>query len=446
MSIYTDLFDLEAQAVRVRKPWVAVVALVWLALFASGCSLRPLLGNVSVEPATISPNADGVDDATNIQYRLGRSADVSIYFENEQGKRYYFRQDQLRSPGKYDVAWGGVINQPEIVDNGYGPQQVRGQVLPDGVYQWTVEATDKRGNIDTTSGTILLEDGDTVLPELQNFTVVPQVFRPNQDGLRDDWVSISYYLPKDVDQAQVYLIDPDEPNVKYPIAERERVIKPGETGYHEYRYEGGVDLGAEPPPNGDYTVVGEARDLAGNNVVVTSTLTIEDGGKPRADILQGEIDWLGEVNRVVSVPISGTLCFTATIQNEGTVSIRTAGPWPGTTYRFSENNNTLALKENDPSYRQQAGVFRFGVNYDTTGIDFPFRWAIGRKEDLERRLIDGQEQWYLLPGKRGLTSGCIELDQVPPTGTNFWWGGLIHEFVDVPNNYVDRISVSVGTP
>ncbi len=428
----------------VQPALLLVLALVLVV--GAGCSLRPLLYDVSVTPDAISPNADGVTDAANIRYRLGRSAEVSIYFEDEAGNRHYFRQDQLRSPGKYGVAWGGVINEPLIIDNGYGPQQVRGRVLPDGQYRWTVEAVDKQGNTAVESGTITLQDGDTLLPELRNFTVVPQQFRPNQDGLRDDWVSISYYLPKDVDTVQVYLVDPAEPTVKYPIAERERVIRPGQAGYHEYRYEGGVDQGAVPPPDGLYTIFGEARDLAGNHVVVSSTLTIEDGGKPRADILQGEIDWAGEVNRVVSVPLGGTLCFTATIQNEGAVSIRTAGPWPGTTYKFTENNNTLALKENDPSFRQQAGVFRFGINYDTTGIDFPFRFAIGRPEDLERRIIDGQEQWYLLPGQRGLTYGCIEFDEAPPIGTNFWWGGLIHEFVDVPNNYVDRISVVVGEP
>lgn len=412
----------------------------------SGCSFRPLLTDVRVQPDVISPNADGDSDATNIDYQLGRTADVSIYFENEQGERFYFRDSQLRSPGEYGVAWGGGINEPLLVDDGFGPQQVMSRILPDGIYTWTVEATDQRGNVETQSGTITLQDGDTVLPEMQNFTVVPQEFRPNQDGLRDDWVSISYYLPKDVDNAQVYLVDPAEPNLKYPIAERERVIRPGELGFHEYRYEGGVDLGAEPPPDGTYIVYGDARDLAGNRVVVSSTLTIADGGKPRADILQGEIDWKDEANRVVSVPLGGTLCFTATIQNEGTVSIRTAGPWPGTTYKFTENNNTLALALDDPSFRQQAGVFRFGVNYDTTGIDFPFRWAIGRPEDLERRVIDGEEQWYLLPGQRSQVDGCIELDEQPPTGTNFWWGGLIHEFVDVPNNYVDRISVVVGAP
>ena len=136
-----------------------------------------------MEPAVISPNADGIDDATNIRYTLGRRAEVSIYFEDQQGNRHYFRRDQLRSPGKYGVAWGGVINEPEIIDSGHGPQQVLGRVLPDGDYPWTIEATDKRGQTDTQSGTITLVDGDTVLPELQNFTVVPQRFPPNQDGL-----------------------------------------------------------------------------------------------------------------------------------------------------------------------------------------------------------------------------------------------------------------------
>lgn len=430
---------------RLTKTAVAGLVLILVLVMSASCSLRPLLYDVSVEPDVISPNADGVTDATNIRYKLGRSANVSIYFEDQQGNRHYFRNDQLRSPGTYGVAWGGVINEPELVDNGYGPQQVLGRVLPDGVYRWNVEATDKNGNTTTESGTITLAGGDTALPELQNFTVVPQTFTPNQDSI-DDWVSISYYLPKDVEDVQVYLIDPAQPAFKYYVAERERVIRPGQKGHHEYRYEADVDQGAEAPPDGTYVVLGEARDLAGNHVVVSSTLTIEDGGKPRADILQSEIDWQGEVNRVVNVPLGSSLCFTATIQNEGTVSIRTAGPWPGTTYRFGENHNTLAETQDDSSFYQQAGVWRFGVNYDTTGYDFPFRWAIGRQEDLERRLIDGREQWYLLPGERALTYGCVEFDKPPPVGTNFWWGGLIHEFVGVPNNYVDRISVSVGTP
>ena len=95
---------------------------------------------------------------------------------------------------------------------------------------------------------------------------------------------------------------------------------------------------------------------------------------------------------------------------------------------------------------RKPGVWRFGINFDTTGVDFPYRWAVGRKEDLEMRLIDGKEQWYLMPGESGEVSGCIVIDEEPPTGTTFWWGGLIHQNVDVPSNNIDRITVQVGVP
>jgi hypothetical protein len=180
-------------------------------------------------------------------------------------------------------------------------------------------------------------------------------------------------------------------------------------------------------------------------VRVVEELTIQEGGKPRADVKQGEIDWEGEVNRVVSVPLGEQICFTAYVTNEGTVPIRTTGPWPGQEYLFTENYNTLAERGNE-SWYQQAGVWRFGINYDTTGVDFPFRWAVGRQEDLEMRLIDGEEQWYLMPGGTGEVSGCITMNEEPPVGTTFWHGGLIHEFVEIANNDIDRINVVVGVP
>jgi len=433
------------------------IGMIWLILILAGatlalggCALRPLLSDVKVAPDVISPNADGNDDVTHVFYRIGRSADVSIYFVDADGQRHYFRDARRRSPGKYDVYWGGVINDPQVRQVAGGPMLVESQVLPDGVYTWVIKAVDDEGQSQQVEGQITLVDADTSLPELHNFTVVPQVFRPNQDGLRDDWVSISYYLTKKAERVQVYLkpatLKPGHPNVKYPIPEQEGVVEAGDAGYHQYRYEGGVDKGAEPPPDGDYVIYGEAEDKVGNRVVVSSTLRIEEGGKPRADVAGGEIDWQGEMNRVVSVPLGHSLCFTATVINIGPVPIRTAGPWPGQTYKFSENYNTLAARYHEDSWYQQAGIWRFGINYDTTGIDFPFRWAIGRPEDLEKRIIDDQPQYYLLPGHRSQVNGCIQFDEVPPVGTNFWWGGLIHEFVEVANNYIDRISVSVGAP
>ena len=432
-------------------PWCQVLWIVVIAVFLlAGCgqlefSAGPLLHDVQVTPTLISPNADGDTDVTDIFYSLRRPATVSIYFDDAAGNRYYFRQARRRANGDYNVQWGGVTDEPQVVETDGGAQEILSRVLPDGEYTWTIEAADDSGVTETASGRIVLENGDTEVPELHNFAVVPDVFRPNQDGLRDDWVSISYYLTKDVDEVLVYLIDPAEPDVRFFIPEEPGVAEREERGYHEYRYEGGVDLNAEPPPDGTYAIVGEARDRAGNAVRVTRELTIAEGGKPRADVAQGEINWQGEMNRVVSTPLGDKLCFSAIVTNEGTVPIRTTGPWPGQEYQFTENYNTLAAQGNEEWF-QQAGVWRFGINYDTTGIDFPYRWAVGRPEDLEMRLIDGREQWYLLPGKSGEVSGCIVMDEEPPIGTNFWWGGLIHEFVGVENNYIDRISVDVGTP
>jgi hypothetical protein len=406
----------------------------------------PLLHDVTFSKQQITPNADGVDDATEIRYSLRRPASVTISFENEAGDAYYFREARRRAEGDYSVLWGGVVDEPQTIETSYGPVTVLSRVLPDGAYRWTVEAVDDAGDTASASGEITLVESDTELPELNNFVVVPDTFRPNQDGLRDDWVSISYYLTKDVDNVQLFIQDPENPAVRQFIAEAPGVIEPYERGYHEYRYEGGVDLNAEPPPDGTYAIVGEARDAAGNAIRVERPLTIEEGGKPRADVAQGEIEWEGEMNRNVSLALGEKVCFKTIVANEGTVPIRTSGPWPGREYKFSENYNSLAQQDQDESYLQQSGVWRFGINFDTTGIDFPFRWAVGRQEDLEMRLIDGEEQWYLLPGKSGEVSGCILMDQVPPVGTRFWWGGLIHQDVEVANNNIDRISVQVGVP
>lgn len=434
---------------RVLRPLLLAVCASFLLL--AGCgeldfAVGPLLHNVSFSGAEITPNADGSDDVVEIRYSLRRAADVSIFFDDAVGTRHYFRDTRRRAPGDYSVFWGGVVDQPELMQTDYGPVEVLSRVLPDGDYTWTVAARTDDGATESVTGTIRLVDGDTNLPELQNFAVVPQVFRPNQDGLADDRVSIGYYLTKDVDSINLFLQDPVRAELRYFIAEEPGLVEPTARGYHDYSYDGGVDLNAEPPPDGVYQLVGEARDAAGNAVRVTRDLAIEEGGKPRADVVGGEIDWSDESNRVVLRTLGEKLCFKAYVANESLVPIRTSGPWPGQEYRFSENYNTLATREDEPSWLQQDGAWRFGINFDTTGVDFPYRWAIGRQEDLERRVVDGRDQWYLMPGKRGEVSGCIVLDEKPPTGTRFWWGGLIHQGVEVANNNIDRISVELGLP
>ena len=417
----------------------ALLMAVWM---MTGCSsFRPLITDVEFVPTTISPNADGKDDVTHIFYRLSRNADFTAYFTDRKGQRFYLRKNRRRSAGKYDFFWGGVIPTHERFTTKYFDGLALDKVLPDGVYTYTFEAVDDGGHRGVVQGQIEIRNADTVLPELREFTLSQKIFSPNQDGI-DDRVGITYYLNKKASRVRVYLLGPD--GTEYPIEEKERNIPSGEPGIHYYDYDAGIDKRAEPPPDGTYTVVGEVTDLVGNHTMITRTLTITEGGVPRADILNGVVDFSAKV-----VPLGGKLVFTSTVENIGKVPIRTSGPPPGTVYHIGENFNTLAKRSGDTSWYEQPGVWRFGINFETNaGIPYPFRFAVGREQDLEKRVIDGKTYYYLLPGHRGLVTGTIIIDEKQPRNPVYFWGGLIHEDVGIEsfNNYVDAHSISIGVP
>jgi len=401
-----------------------LIALTFMVnLWLSACAGGTLLADASANPDTITPNADGIEDVTRFQYRLGRSADLSIYMLDEAGNRYYFRDNRRRSPGQYQVDFGGVVN---------------GTMLPDGTYTWVIEAIDDNGETASKQGTLRIRQADTEKPELQGFSVYPQTFTPNQDGI-DDRVDINYYLTKDADVV-VYLISPDS-ETRYPIAEVEREVKPGEPGFHTYDYEGGVDLGADPPPDGVYTVYAEAVDRVGNRTVVTDTLTIAEGGVPRADIVSANVDFYNPETGDQVVPLQGTLAFTLTVENFGSVPIRTTGPNYGTHYRSDENFNTKDVFES-------SGAWRVGIDFEgNPSYAYPYRWAVGNVDELEKRIINGNEEYYLMPGQRALVTGSIQLVD-NPTGKDRveFWAGLIHEHVsiDVFNDHVDPQTIVIG--
>ncbi|MFQ5612491.1 MAG: hypothetical protein ACE5H9_10195 [Anaerolineae bacterium] len=405
---------------------LATVVGLWLLVGAwamGACSGGALLSDVSVAPETISPNADGVTDVARISYRLSRSANLSIYLLDEDGHRYYFRRDRRRSRGDYSVDFGGGVE---------------GAVLPDGSYTWVVEATDDDGQVARREGRLVIQDADVEKPELQGFSVYPQVFTPNRDGI-DDRIDINYFLTKEA-KVTVYLLAPGG-ETKYPIAEVERDVEPGSPGFHTYDYEGGVDLGAEPPPNGTYTVWAEAVDRAGNHTVVTSTLTIKEGGVPRADIVQANVDFFNPETGDKTVPLGGTLAFTLTVENFGNVPIRTIGPDSGTHYTSDENFNTKG-------YSQSSGVWRVGIDYEgNPSYAYPYRWAVGSMDELERREINGRTEYYLMPGQRATVVGSIQILDVPADKdvVNFW-AGLIHEDVRIDpfNDHVDPQPINIG--
>ncbi|OQY31678.1 MAG: hypothetical protein B6243_08230 [Anaerolineaceae bacterium 4572_5.2] len=394
------------------------------ALFIAGCNSGKLLYDVSVNPQTITPNADGIDDVARISYKLGRSANLSIFFVDKAGNEHYFRQNRRRSAGEYRVDFGGVVD---------------GAMLPDGTYIWVVQALADDGEESRVEGALTLQNADTDRPQLQGFSVYPQNFTPNRDGVNDR-VTINYSLSKKAD-VKVYLIAPDG-ETRYPIAEKERDIESGEPGFHTYDYEGGVDLGAEPPPDGDYIVWAEAVDAVGNRTIVTNTLTIAEGGVPRADIVNATVDFYNPETGEQVVLLGETLAFTLTVENFGSVPVRTIGPDSGAHYIGNKNFNTLG-------YPQSSGVWRVGIDYEgNPSYPYPYRWAVGSLDQLEQREINGQTEYYLMPGQRAIVTGSIQLVDIPAGKKDVvnFWAGLIHEDVAIHafNDHVDPTPINVG--
>ncbi|CAG0934975.1 hypothetical protein TFLX_03795 [Thermoflexales bacterium] len=412
---------------------ISTVLFVVAVLILTACGSRELLSRVSFAPDTISPNGDGVQEVTSIHYELGQAATISIYLQDAAGQRYYFRKDQPRPSGVYDVLLGGVID---------------GRLLTDGAYTWVVEATAEAGQTQSAQGAFTIQDGDKTPLEITRFTISPQEITPNRDSISDR-TQINVYLEKpatlfvtlqNADCHGSTTSPPDNPALvctSFPLTEKEGSLrKSGERGLHEFDYDAGVDLGAEPPPDGTYLVTARVEDAVGQVQVATETLTIKDGGVPRAEIVDGAISFSRS-----SLLVGDTLYFTLTVENYGSVPIRTSGPEPGYVYDFDENYNI-------PGFAEESGAWRVGIDFDTSPRNYPFRWAVGGSTDLTARTIGDKTYYYLDPGKKVQITGGIQITQKPPRNPLYFWAGLIHEDVEISsiNNRVDPHSITIDQP
>lgn len=428
---------------------------------------RPLLPSAAgFDVETLTPNADGQNDVVQFTFSLARTATITLTLTNADGQRYAFR-DSVRTPaGEYAIQFSGVVGGFTHPD-----EQIEGvierRLIPDGVYTWTLTATGlERDEQASQTGTLTITDADADLPLLNNFTVSPTVFTPNQDGVADR-VAINAYLTKPA-TVSAYLID--EAGARLYIAQRQTQAQLGDIGWQEFDYEGGVDIGAEPPPDGTYTVVLEAQDAVGQRVSRSGQLTIQDGGKPRAGIV-GQITGADVVFTTqpydeayfsdktglgafvdlpddpaavrlgtVIVPVGDMLVFKVLVENYGASPIRTDGPPPGTVYQQSQVAAALNAIEQD-------GVWRVGIQCETSEESYPYRWAVGRFEDLDRTVDPTNDNVYytLAPGERSVVWGAIRLTDIVPTrNPQQCWAGLIHEGVAVANNRIGARDILIA--
>jgi hypothetical protein len=412
----------------------------------------PLITGAGFSPEIITPNADGDDDVTLFSYSLSRNARISLMLESEAGEIFVFRQDEARIADDYQVLFSGVVDG--YVREG---EEIAGAVLrrliPDGEYTWRLTAVGtESGEQDERSGTLTVRDADSPLPEISAFSIWPDVFTPNQDGINDR-TEISVFLEKGAN-LQVYLVGED--GEKIYVAPRQEGRKPGEAGRHLFDYEGGVDLDADPPPDGMYTVVAQAQDDEGQIVQQTGQLTIQNGGKPLAEIVPQSVgvDVVFAVqpynerfftsveqqgdrvampdnvqdNRLTAlqVPLGDMLVFKLTVENYGKVPIRTSGPPPGTVYQQGQRASTLNAFD-------EAGAWRVGIDCSTAESDYPWRWALGTEDDLYKEFdpYSGNTYHYLPAGAQVVVWGAVRMTEIEALNPQNCWAGLIHEFVAV---------------
>ncbi|MDX2076064.1 MAG: hypothetical protein SFZ02_06510 [bacterium] len=442
----------------------AVIVVVGLVLVQPP---RPLLIYAESSLVTISPNADGIDDATQFSYEISRNASVSLVFTRKADDReFYFRQDERRAGGEYNMLFSGVVDG-YLLPNETLQGEVLRRLIPSGEYEWILQVRAQEGGETAEQRGTLTVVGDEIPlpPQMTEFTVSPAIFTPNQDGI-DDRVLVNVYLDKEA-TLDVYLIDENEQRL--PISRREESRLSGESGRHTFDYEGGVDIDADPPEDGTYTIVAEARDAMGQVSKKTAQLTIADGGKPRAEIVgqpngatvvfvtapyderyASSSDGVGALVEKPTSPddanllpitmrVGDLLIFSLTVENYGATPIRTTGPQPGTVYDQTQLTASLGQYE-------QSGVWRVGIQCETSEVSYPWRWAIGSPDELvaEKDPTNDNIYYYLMPNQRAVVWGAIRMtDLIPTANPQACWAGLIHEDVNVYNSDVGRREIEL---
>lgn len=432
---------------------------------------QPLILSAGFDDSRITPDADGDADITIFRYELTGNAAVTLTLESEAGRVFTFRNEERRIAGEYSVPFSGVVNG--YLESGEEiPGLIERRLMPNGLYTWRLTAQQMNSDmVEEQSGNLEIANADAPLPVISNFTVSPQIFSPNQDGI-DDRVAINIFLEEAADLRVVLVAD--ETGREIPISARRECRLPGEAGRHCFDYEGGVDLGADPPQDGTYRVLAYAQDAVGQRLRMESSLTIVDGGKPRAeispqavgvDVVFGSMpydeDYFTDMNgegalvdapdnpelltgNQVIVPVGDMLVFRLTVDNYGPTPIRTSGPQPGTVYQ--QDQLAAAMGQID-----QAGVWRVGIQCTTSTVSFPYRWAVAAPEDLVTELspISGEAFTYLPAGARSVVWGAIRLtDLNERANPQQCWAGLIHEGVEIAelNRFVGSRDILIVDP
>jgi hypothetical protein len=350
-----------------------------LVVFALSCGTLPgggpVLSEVKATPPVITPNGDSADHAAEISYTLSRDATVSIWFRDDGGRTYPFRQDEQRPAGSYAASFDGTYVPAD------DPRARR--TFPDGRYRFTVRAVTDDGKEYSHDGEVIVRDADAIALTISDLIATPPTISPDGDG-KDDEMVLGWDLSK---PAEVTVFATDAQDRRYLI---QAPVK-RDAGPDSFSWNGKAD--DQLLTDGTYQMHVRAVDATGNVTEATLPATISGGGKAKLEITK-------VVFSPTAIPVGGTIDVRITVKNTGTVPIWSSCPKSGATYNTNESYTKFAVLEGDfqrPECFDRNGVWRVGVDWDQSPKTYPARWAITDDPNIplrpeEERTITGHIQ------------------------------------------------------
>jgi hypothetical protein len=395
---------------------VRIIGVGAIGLVLIACGQRETLSDVSPSTTVITPNSDGVDDTLTINYTIGTPATVSVFLQDQAGKRYTLRDQQPRVPSSqpYSLLFDGTVqgSDPSIVQ----------QVLPDGTYTYTVEAMPQAGGQPiTASGEIEVRDAADQPPSIEDLSVTEE-FSPNEDA-DDDVAYFTYRLPV---TATVTINFTDQSNNQIPF-----ITDLLEGPFAQSHIWDGKRPDGSLVSTGTYTYTITARDQVGNIVQRQGQIRVVAPGRSSAQVTFAQI-------APVRVALGSEITVTVRVKNTGSVPIKTQGPPSG--YQYSTDDIFSSIE--DHKWDDKGGGFwRIALDWGG-GHGYPFRWAMSSRP-MEQWAKPGE--WdYLQPGEEVEVTGSVRIEQREDRMQ--FYVGLAHEGVGYPVNNVARTLVCVGIP
>jgi flagellar hook assembly protein FlgD len=211
---------------------------------------QPKIYSPTIGTLAISPNGDGVQDATTVAFTMSESADWAIGIRNAGG-------DLVRNVTGHGTSaamtWAGKDDQ--------------GQLLPEGTYALTATATSASGEARPATASILL---DLTPPTVQSAIVAPAAFNP--DGVPGSDSATLTFVPGESGTSRVSILNGGGTVVRRLTAWTAVSASSQSVSWDGRVLSGGALAAA---PEGRYTFELALRDVAGNSATVSREVIVD---------------------------------------------------------------------------------------------------------------------------------------------------------------------------